>query len=487
MGRRTAIVTCALILVLAGREASAQQLCQSMGSGTASMCFGEQDPLNGGPLAGRMPVVLIHGLNPAGGPSDPAQWNNLVAYLGRVPWMRQYFKLYQVTYDSNLRSVTDLSRMLAGLIDAYDGTDAGFAASRPVIIAHSMGTLVARSLMEEQRLRNGQLGGERIAKLIALGGPFHGTPAANGPARDTKAGISMWMFDFFESFFTLSWSAHNRIDLAHDNYDVFFQNYDPQEDNVWLRRLNAAARYSSKVSAYGGIVAPTEIPARCLTADLLGCLGVPALIDGLGIVQNDGIVPYASASLDGCVGCTQLPFFGYNHYQMQTGQSPDDSNLFGAILGDLADLVASNDTKRFSFDVLLANPATAVYHNLRGWGPTASISDPLIDNPGKNQMIGGTSSLDLYVDPPRLINGVPESYNLRFVFGNGPCDDTFDVYANGQLVWPGFDDGSDAFIALVKGEYIKKRRVTVSFVNRSSDGCGFAPIVTVTLNPTNRS
>lgn len=36
----------------------------------------------------------------------------------------------------------------------------------------------------------GQPGGARVTKLITLGTPHHGSPMANGPARDARAGAT---------------------------------------------------------------------------------------------------------------------------------------------------------------------------------------------------------------------------------------------------------------------------------------------------------
>ena len=50
-----------------------------------------------------------------------------------------------------------------------------------IILAHSMGGLVARAYMAETD------GGDKVAKLITLATPHHGTPAANSATRNAIA------------------------------------------------------------------------------------------------------------------------------------------------------------------------------------------------------------------------------------------------------------------------------------------------------------
>jgi hypothetical protein len=69
-------------------------------------------------------------------------------------------------------------------------------ASRAVIIAHSMGGLVSRWYCHSG-------GADKVAALVLLGTPTHGTPQAY---RALKAGLEHWMGDFFAwAVFPLSW------------------------------------------------------------------------------------------------------------------------------------------------------------------------------------------------------------------------------------------------------------------------------------------
>jgi hypothetical protein len=69
-------------------------------------------------------------------------------------------------------------------------------ASRVVIVAHSMGGLVSRWFC-----RFG--GADKVAALVLLGSPTHGTPQAY---RALKVGLERWVGDFFAwAVFPLSW------------------------------------------------------------------------------------------------------------------------------------------------------------------------------------------------------------------------------------------------------------------------------------------
>ena len=144
-------------------------------------------------IGNRIPIIFIHGIwgDEVGGTDqistpNPTYFGNLLAS------MRQYdlsaFKIYRFHYTSDLPGMSveniaaDLGRHLDNLIARNPGFNQGF-----VIVAHSLGGLVARSYMEQywhlQAPYHGRLGGEAVNLLITLGTPHHGTHLAN---KDTR-------------------------------------------------------------------------------------------------------------------------------------------------------------------------------------------------------------------------------------------------------------------------------------------------------------
>ena len=118
----------------------------------------------------------------------PEGWNNLLTYLYPASSISSRFKPYYFEYFSNDVSVKTLGAALGTLIDTVsaDSYTDGFASKRIVIVAHSMGGLVARSFMQEYKLTQapytGRPGYSRTAKLITLGTPHTGTPIASWDA-----------------------------------------------------------------------------------------------------------------------------------------------------------------------------------------------------------------------------------------------------------------------------------------------------------------
>ena len=410
--------------------AKPQSVCEAMYLNGPLACFTADDAT---PLAGRIPNVLVPGLNlDSSGSPLPEMWDNFVAYGTTVPWVAEKFKTYRVTYYSNLIRVSNIGRILAELVDDMDALDPSFAQQKIFVNGHSMGGLVARSFMQEWRLQGGRglAGGERVLRLVTLATPHHGTPLANGPSRDASAGpllgsvINLFDYLFFNGY---SWSSYNRYDLHADSYLNSIANLDysrfPQDANVWLDHLNAQNPYEQKISTYGGSIHTRDnwsggcdvldnVDSPTLS-DVLDCSAL--LINGLyNVWLNDGIVPYNSTFFPDCVfGCNNEVFFGYNHNQMVQGLALDDSYLFNAILSDMSEYASVGDN-RFGALVTMGDLTSEAFHNLRGWAETGQDSAKAVF---RNQPTEQLAYVDLFV--PRA--GVP--YTLSFKRGGNTCGD----------------------------------------------------------------
>ncbi|TAK95237.1 MAG: hypothetical protein EPO07_15690, partial [Verrucomicrobia bacterium] len=297
------------------------------------------------PLGDKTPLVLVHGIDLfSGTPASSADgWTNFCIWFYNTPSIRNRFKIYRFAYQSNQTSVQTLGNYLAQLLNANDGfgTDQQLAGKDIVILAHSMGGLVTRRFMEEQRQTKAAKWNQSALRLITLATPHHGTPAANrcdyvlNPLPDyigalgykfkqelgtidfaiAAAGISLanGIFHVIPSY-----NQPNRLDLLWDNYDgLFASGFSPDEINpptATLNSISSAQSYDYKIVTYAGYFADgTGHSYLSATADILA--------NGLGI-PNDGIVPIDSAWFQGRVGNSQLRFFDdYDHFQMMKSKT----------------------------------------------------------------------------------------------------------------------------------------------------------------------
>lgn len=310
------------------------------------------------PLGDRIPVILIHGWNKDDIPGKPdiSAWAGLMDHLYKYDWFRKKYKFYYLLYLSNVQSVRDIGFNFRSVIEKMDEADPLFRGKPLVIIGYSMGGLVARSYMQEYG-SNLNLNGKRVLRLITLGTPHHGTPWANGPARDKKAGSSWSSYllrlidnGLFNS--SLDWSTDNRYQLLWDNFDSFFffdrdRYYD--EDNRWLQWLNSKEEniFEDKLSVYGGVVNPSNQIDDCILGwESAACLA-GIMQKALGIADSDGIVPLQSAFFEPCTKCASKHLYpDYNHNEIVRGRSWfwASDPLFKDIANELFGLIKSDSS-----------------------------------------------------------------------------------------------------------------------------------------------
>jgi triacylglycerol esterase/lipase EstA (alpha/beta hydrolase family) len=111
------------------------------------------------PASARRPVVLIHGVL-----VNDGVWLSLRRFLARngiVP-------IYTINYGPPLADIESFAEQLHAKIEAVRRAT---GAERVVLVAHSMGGLVARGYLR-------RFGGERVARLITIGAPHHGSMLA---------------------------------------------------------------------------------------------------------------------------------------------------------------------------------------------------------------------------------------------------------------------------------------------------------------------
>jgi triacylglycerol esterase/lipase EstA (alpha/beta hydrolase family) len=355
------MVLVSVLLLLPRCAKAAGEPCVTSPAGHADCLFAA--PIDDDPLAARTPLILIHGFRPnavPGAPDDSA-WNNFLGYYSGSTPLRSTYKPYLFLYESNDISVFDLGAALRDVLDVENLNDPAFGSKPLVIVAHSMGGLIARSFISQhwqlQGAFKGLPGGSRVLKLITLATPHHGSPMANGPARNEKvneiAPSDVIVLDAIDNAY---WSCHldppgcngvqfdqlNRTNLHWDNYDglLDYSRFAGERNDWLLNELNGTTAWDDKVIAYAGALSPPLGP--CSPLDFI-CNGNVLLAGAFGWPNggaNDGVVPVSSAHFYGSNGLPRvliryLP--GYSHDQMVAGKG--DGALFGMIASDLNRIV----------------------------------------------------------------------------------------------------------------------------------------------------
>lgn len=288
---------------------------------------------------GRKPLFLIHGWSFSGVPAPPGggYWNFFRDYLKADPELSANFKPYYVRYWSNHVPVSDIAAELRRKVE-----EAGFHKKKITIAAHSMGGLVSRSYMEEQRFTKGPEAGEKcgvlVDQLITLGTPHHGSPMANYNARNEfYKGTSSLMIYILEelAFSDVPYNRVNRSDLRWDNYNGLMDYLEyPGEANDWLLQLNNNSLFNTRIICYSGAInGSSTIP---IGGDLGDQYAYLAYMQKKGFsYENDGIVPLASAELDGLEVKHIRHFEGYDHADLNRGKEGQREILFDFFKIDL--------------------------------------------------------------------------------------------------------------------------------------------------------
>jgi hypothetical protein len=346
----------------------------------------------------RTPLVLIHGIH--GVPNgrtvcngDGDYWSSFEKYFSNAG-LDASFKLYEVYYVSDTYPVSFLGLRLRDALDSAVSSGS-FPNQAFVIVAHSMGGLVARAFMASpasidangRPTAAGIAEGYRVQNLITLATPHHGTLAANLAAREIFATDATWK-NLMAQGDHVYWTCANgttfqqlgcafgsgavattekdstqpdRNDLRWDFKDVnptMTPSISGTGDlNTWLSTLNADRTFDRSMITYAGWKTATISDPAAITAVLnnpfaaiqmgfgehdwlsyfvsiltYGLRGNPAL--PLGHIQNDGLVPESSARFDGHVVDHVREFPGLDHLDMK--ESP---NVFSALQTDLLAIV----------------------------------------------------------------------------------------------------------------------------------------------------
>lgn len=277
--------------------------------------YADGTPVDTAEIGNRKPLVLIHGM----GGSD-TNWEAFLRFYWATAELRASVKPYSFKYDNSVSGITadpaapvNITQLGAALRNAmqlfYDrptaGPDYGFGNQPAIILGHSMGGLVARSMMQEYSFADGQRGGGKVLRLITLGTPHHGSPLADAALDPANAAITAQVTGAAPGFIR---------DLMWDNYDGLYSTA-TGHCNPWLSQLN---NYSpAPVGQFGVCPAPvtnalTGYYDKIITYASGNILSTDGLVNsallpsynymrgsGLNLAyDNDGLVPLQSAAFD---------------------------------------------------------------------------------------------------------------------------------------------------------------------------------------------
>jgi len=404
------------------------------------------------PLNGRMPVLFIHGFANSGLPADPdwAAFDNMLVYLKEHGGF-QRFKPYRITWYSNRPGVpvSQIAAELAEAISQYSVLDPQFGAQQIAVVAHSTGGLIARELLV-QHLTEGsatfknKLAYYKVARIITLATPHHGSPAANGDALDVAAGnyVGVLLTKPARVFVERIWGlvrfdAQTRLDLHWDNFSATSPDGDwysglpyflfQGERNGWLEGLNTSTLADAKLVTWAGYISP------CIISDLEYCVADKLIRWSRATSgSSDGVVPLESALFETPSGtyrgATVHVLAGYDHSDMHEGKvQPDlsrqDPWLFGGVLGDLNAIPAINGAAPPS--VVSISPSTVVGSNslqtftVTGNDFSSSASVTLQWSSGQSQNPSGGVTVD-------------SATQLHFSVVTGTTADTWSVRVENQ-------------------------------------------------------
>ncbi len=203
-------------------------------------------------VGSKTPIILVHGWTMSSDTnglfnSQQTTWANFINYFYSDKNLPGQFALYTYRYDptqdidynaltlSNNNTITNNNSLQSTILNC-------FPSQNVIIIAHSMGGLVAHSYIQ----RGG--GNSKVTRLITLATPYHGSPLVQYLHNSLPGGQAV--LDVTNCLLNLNSTGTN--ELAWDNYNG------STSTNTYLSTLNNNANYGSIYTAFAGYIDPKE-------------------------------------------------------------------------------------------------------------------------------------------------------------------------------------------------------------------------------------
>lgn len=170
-------------------------------------------PVDASPLAGRQPLILIHGINPDR--KALYSWEDFLTAAKANPRFEERLKPYLFVYDPAL-PVAQNGELLKNTLRTHLAQAPEAPAFR--IVALSLGGLILNPVMQDPELAR------RIDRVVAVGVPFHGSPLAS--AAWMRSGLKQAAFfspvrraNRLAYWLTARKFPHFGTDFCWDNFD----------------------------------------------------------------------------------------------------------------------------------------------------------------------------------------------------------------------------------------------------------------------------
>ena len=274
-------------------------------------------------IGDRIPLILVHGIQ-----EDASIWNDFLTYYNSAPTLKDYFKPYVFTYKTresemgagDPQNISGLGQALGAKLQTWyasptGGPTYGFNGKPVAILGHSMGGLVARSMMTYYLFGAGVPGSDKVSMLITLATPHHGTPAAN---------------EYLDAYPGSGFLVGLHPGFA---YNMEWDCYDGRRFSGECGLGIPSSGYYSKIFAYGAQLTPPGPDWRLNDLHWVLCQD--------GYCASDGAVPIESALFYPNPVQTRYVDGSCDHNEIYNGSKTVNTGfpIFGSIKADLATLI----------------------------------------------------------------------------------------------------------------------------------------------------